>query len=228
MSQAKSSTVPKALQTEQFEHRQIFFPPFLVGKPTRLPPYTESYPYTLQGLMWTLLWEVGTAFQLRMTGISVINVRRAAKGWNSYVTIGRTTWNLSYQLSIGSRIEENHGKLWSIWPVAGPSGCKLTSSQQSGIKYANPNVFYFFLFGLWGCWHCGHSWPIVPRVTVKMIVEKQMECRLAGESKFSEKTCPSATFVHHKIPHDQTRVWTRAAAVGSRRLTAWAMARPQP
>jgi hypothetical protein len=35
-----------------------------------------------------------------------------------------------------------------------------------------------------------------------------MECRLAGETEFSEKTCPSATFVHHKIPHDQTRVWT--------------------
>jgi hypothetical protein len=32
--------------------------------------------------------------------------------------------------------------------------------------------------------------------------------------KFSEKTCPSAIFVHHKIPHDQTRIWTRAAAVG--------------
>jgi hypothetical protein len=44
--------------------------------------------------------------------------------------------------------------------------------------------------------------------------------------RLSEKTCPSATFVHHKIPHDQTRVWTRAAAGGSRRLTAWAMARP--
>jgi hypothetical protein len=26
------------------------------------------------------------------------------------------------------------------WPVAGPSGCKLTSSQLSGIKHANPNV----------------------------------------------------------------------------------------
>jgi hypothetical protein len=25
-----------------------------------------------------------------------------------------------------------------------------------------------------------------------------------GKPKFSEKTCPSATFVHHKIPHDQT------------------------
>jgi hypothetical protein len=65
-----------------------------------------------------------------------------------------------------------------------------------------------------------------PREIVKMIVEKQMECRLAGKPKFSEKPCPSATSVHHKIPHDQTRVWTRAAAVGSRRLTAWAMARP--
>jgi hypothetical protein len=39
-----------------------------------------------------------------------------------------------------------------------------------------------------------------PRVIMKTIVEKQMECRLAGE------TCPSATFVHHKIPHDQTWV----------------------
>jgi hypothetical protein len=44
-----------------------------------------------------------------------------------------------------------------------------------------------------------------PRVIVKMIVEKQMECKLAGKPKFSEKTCPNAAFVHHKIPHDQTR-----------------------
>jgi hypothetical protein len=66
-----------------------------------------------------------------------------------------------------------------------------------------------------------------PRVIVKMTVEKQMECRFAGETEvLRENTCLSVTFVHHKIPHDQTRVWTRAAAVGSRRLTAWAMARP--
>jgi hypothetical protein len=40
-----------------------------------------------------------------------------------------------------------------------------------------------------------------------MIVEKQMECRLAGETEvLGEKTCPNATFVYHKIPHDQTRV----------------------
>jgi hypothetical protein len=29
-----------------------------------------------------------------------------------------------------------------------------------------------------------------PRVIVKMIVKKQMECRLAGETEVSEKTCP--------------------------------------
>jgi hypothetical protein len=45
-----------------------------------------------------------------------------------------------------------------------------------------------------------------PRVLVKMIVEKQMECRLAGETEVLGETCPSVTFVHHKIPHDHTRV----------------------
>jgi hypothetical protein len=33
----------------------------------------------------------------------------------------------------------------------------------------------------------------------KMIVEKQMECRLAGETEVLGENLP---FVHHKIPHD--------------------------
>jgi hypothetical protein len=47
--------------------------------------------------------------------------------------------------------KENHWKPSSRWPVAGPFGCKLTSSQQSGIKYESPNTssyiccFPFFL-----------------------------------------------------------------------------------
>jgi hypothetical protein len=44
-----------------------------------------------------------------------------------------------------------------------------------------------------------------PRVIVKMIVEKLMECRLGGETEVLGENCPSATFLHHKIPHDQTR-----------------------
>jgi hypothetical protein len=42
-----------------------------------------------------------------------------------------------------------------------------------------------------------------PRIIVKMIVEKPDR---QGKPKFLEKTCLSATFVPHKIPHDQTRV----------------------
>jgi hypothetical protein len=88
-------------------------------------------------------------------------------------------------------------------------------------------LIIWLLVDVWGYWHCGQSWPIVPASgDRKMIVEKQMGCRLAGKPMFSEKTWPGATFVHHKIPYDQTRVWTRAAAVGSRRLTVWAIARP--
>jgi hypothetical protein len=43
-------------------------------------------------------------------------------------------------LSVCSRTKENHGKPWSSWSVAGPSGCRLTPSQQSSIEFANPNV----------------------------------------------------------------------------------------
>jgi hypothetical protein len=45
-----------------------------------------------------------------------------------------------------------------------------------------------------------------PRVIVKMIVEKQWNVEWQGKPKFSKKTFPSATFVHHKMPHNQTRV----------------------
>jgi hypothetical protein len=49
---------------------------------------------------------------------------------------------------------------------------------------------------------------------------------LAGEPEVLGENLPQRHFCPSKIPHKQTRVWTRAATVGSRRLTAWAMARP--
>jgi hypothetical protein len=39
-----------------------------------------------------------------------------------------------------------------------------------------------------------------------MIVEKQMECKMAGETEVLAEILPHANFFHHKIPHDQTRV----------------------
>jgi hypothetical protein len=46
-----------------------------------------------------------------------------------------------------------------------------------------------------------------------------------GKPKYSKKTCPSTT-LSTTNPTWKTRARTRAAAVGSQRLTAWAMARP--
>jgi hypothetical protein len=44
-----------------------------------------------------------------------------------------------YRLRSCRRTDENHSKPWSSSLVAGPVGCKLTSSQQSDIKHAKPN-----------------------------------------------------------------------------------------
>jgi hypothetical protein len=66
-----------------------------------------------------------------------------------------------------------------------------------------------------------------PRVIVKMIVVKQMECRLAGETEVLGKNLPQRHFCPSQNPTlRDPGFWTRAAALGSRRLTAWAMARP--
>jgi hypothetical protein len=60
---------------------------------------------------------------------------------------------------------------------------------------------------------------------MRVIVEQLAEWRLAGETEVLGENMPQRHFVHHKIPHDQTQARTPAAAVGSQRLTAWAMAR---
>jgi hypothetical protein len=39
-----------------------------------------------------------------------------------------------------------------------------------------------------------------PRVIVKMIVEKKMECRLTGETEVLGETCPSTTFCPSQNP----------------------------
>jgi hypothetical protein len=56
-----------------------------------------------------------------------------------------------------------------------------------------------------------------------VIVEKLVEWRLAGETEVLGENLPQRHFVHHKS--HMTRPGFEAA-IGSQRLTAWAMARP--
>jgi hypothetical protein len=64
-------------------------------------------------------------------------------------------------------------------------------------------IIFLLLFGLWGYWHCGHSWAIVPASgdsEVKMIVEKQMECTLAGETEVLGENLPQRHFCPSQNP----------------------------
>jgi hypothetical protein len=43
---------------------------------------------------------------------------------------------------------------------------------------------------------------------MRMIVERLVEWRLAGETEVLGENLPQRHFVHHKIPHNQTRART--------------------
>jgi hypothetical protein len=60
------------------------------------------------------------------------------------------------------------------------------------------------------------------RVTVEQLVERI----LAGETEVLGENLPQRHFVHHKSHMTRSGLEPWAAAVGSQRLTAWAMARP--
>jgi hypothetical protein len=78
--------------------------------------------------------------------------------------------------------------------------------------------------------------PVGTAATTGLLYQPQMidggDCGEIGGIKIGRgnrstrrKPAP-ATLCPPQIPHDQTRARTRAAAVGSQRLTAWATSRP--
>jgi hypothetical protein len=61
---------------------------------------------------------------------------------------------------------------------------------------------------------------------MRIIVDQLVEWRLAGETEVLGGNLPRRHSVHHKSRMARPGFEPRAAAVGSQRLTAWAMARP--
>jgi hypothetical protein len=81
--------------------------------------------------------------------------------------------------------------------------------------------FFFSLVG-WDFWYCGHYWPIVPAPDDGWWWLWRNWWN--EDWKVLGKNLPQRHFVHHKSHMTRPWFWIRAAAVGSQRLTSWAMA----
>jgi hypothetical protein len=91
----------------------------------------------------------------------------------------------------------------------------------------NQYFFYYWWGGTKSTRYCGHFWPIVqtPDDRWGWFLE-QLVGWLAGETEVLGENLPQRHFVHHKSQMTRPGLEPRTAAVGSQRLTAWAMARP--
>jgi hypothetical protein len=83
------------------------------------------------------------------------------------------------------------------------------------------------LYGLWMLYILNCRAIYICQLVPLCTMENLVEWRLARETEVLGKNLPQR-LCPPQITLDQTRDRTRAAAVGSQRLTAWAMARPNP
>jgi hypothetical protein len=143
-------------------------------------------------------------------------------------------WTDAFVPVVVWRTEETHKKPQSWWPVSRSRFERSICRRKSSVLHSVIRVYRSFVFWYSGGWgpnsvHSALRPPIgllcQPRVI--MMMEKLVEWWLAGETEVLGENLPQCRFVHHK-PHMPARKRTRAAAVGSQRLTAWAMAQPSP
>jgi hypothetical protein len=108
-----------------------------------------------------------------------------------------------------------------------------TANDLAEIKtlYIQNMLFYFISFFM------GWDWVhFVLRFLFGLLYQPQMidddDCGTIGGmqigkgSRSSRRKPAPVSLCPPQIPHDLTRAWTRAAAVGSRQQNAWAMTRP--
>jgi hypothetical protein len=112
--------------------------------------------------------------------------------------------------------------------------CELVTTKSNKLQ-RTPVLFFFFSFLGWGgvrlsplgTW--ATVWPTLPALDDRWrwwVWSSRWNENWQRKLKYSEKLAP-LPLCPPQIPHDLTWVRTRAAVVGSRRLTAWAMARPK-
>jgi hypothetical protein len=144
----------------------------------------------------------------------------------------RDTQPLSHPLQFSIHSDSNIGR-YMLWVTHGMS--KQIGDEQF-VQYARLlwlmdfiiSVFFIILRG----WNWGH---LVLRQLLVYCTSPQMiddgNCgaiswmKIGRENRSPRRKPAPVPFCPPQIPHDQTRALTRATAVGSQRLTAWALAR---
>jgi hypothetical protein len=117
-----------------------------------------------------------------------------------------------------------------------PSNCNVTDSHYSWSS-DQQSFFAFWNFKLWNYFFLvGWDW-LGTAATTGLLYQPQMvddgDCGAVGGMKIdrgnrsTRRKPASVPLCPPQIPHGLTRVRTRAAAVGSKWLIAWAMARPR-
>jgi hypothetical protein len=98
-------------------------------------------------------------------------------------------------------------------------------------SYTQFHQSIFFKFAQWGVESklgplgtSATEWPILS-APVDYDNGKFVGMQIGRGNRSTRRKPTPAPLCPPQIPLDQTRVWTRAAAVGSQRLTAWAMTR---
>jgi hypothetical protein len=106
----------------------------------------------------------------------------------------------------------------------------LLGNQKQIMSSSGSSYYYFIIISLVGLSRLGTA--AISDLLYKPQMIDEGDCGAIGGMKIGRgnrstrrKPAP-APLCLPQIPHDQTRARTRAAAVGSQRLTAWAMARP--
>jgi hypothetical protein len=103
---------------------------------------------------------------------------------------------------------------------------KMLVGQWLQLQCGKESDTLYFLFFLWGetesSGYCGHclAYCTSPRW---WLWYNQRNVNWQGNQITWRKSSP-VPLCPQQIPHDLTQVWTRAATMGSRRLTTWAMA----
>jgi hypothetical protein len=204
-------------------HIQMLFAPFFTYLLTQSTRF--NVPMTTRLYNYCFVHAPPTRFHYRLTTHCLVTTL-----WYALHRLGKVNHKFHVLNSFSVRFWlKNLPLLYSHVYVWLQTPCGLVNRFIGHLQVVTKNNYNIIISGV------GLS-PLGTAANSDLLYKPQMidegDCGAIGEMKIgrgnrSTRTkSATAPLCPPQIPHDQTRAWTRATAVGSQWLTAWAMARP--